>query len=75
MKASQTKKGVKKSVRPTARKRSVAKREGGYSTREDFKTAALLVSLTINVSVFVGWLALQITTVYDAQVAQFLFVR
>jgi hypothetical protein len=42
---------------------------------EDFKTAALVVSVTINLAVFVGWLALKITTKYDAQVAGFLFDR
>lgn len=41
----------------------------------DFKNAALLVSVTINVAVFVGWLAIKLTTQYDLQVAQFLFTR
>jgi|ETNmetMinimDraft_4_1059912.scaffolds.fasta_scaffold34577_2 hypothetical protein len=75
MKAKNTKKTVKKTTRPAARKRMVTPREGGYSTREDFKTAALVVSATINVGVFVGWLALQVTNIYDVQVAQFLFVQ
>jgi hypothetical protein len=39
----------------------------------DFKNAALVVSVTINVAVFVGWLAIQVTTKYDQQVAQLLF--
>jgi hypothetical protein len=42
---------------------------------DDFKTAALLVSVTINVAVFIGWLAIKITTKYDEQVATFLFSR
>lgn len=42
---------------------------------DDLKTAALVVSLAINVAVFTGWLALKITTQYDLQVAQFLFSR
>lgn len=42
---------------------------------EDFKNAALLVSVTINVAFFVGWLALQITTQYDEQIAYLLFSR
>lgn len=45
------------------------------TTKEDFKTALILVSVTINLAVFVGWLALKITTQYDEQVAAFLFGR
>lgn len=45
------------------------------TTTDDFKTAALLVSATINVGIFVGWLAIKLTTEYDIQVAQFLFSR
>lgn len=57
---------VKKTMRATS-----------YSPRsvDDFKTAALIVSVGINVAVFVGWLALKITTEYDAQVFKFLFDR
>ena len=43
------------------------------STVDDVKTAALLVSVTINAAVLVGWLAVQITNKYDAQVASLLF--
>lgn len=42
---------------------------------DDLKTAALVVSLAINVAIFTGWLAIKITTQYDLQVAQFLFSR
>ena len=45
------------------------------STFDDFKNAALLVSITINVAVFVFWLAIKVTTKYDAEVANFLFSR
>ena len=45
------------------------------STLNDVKTAILIVSLTINAAVFVTWLILRITTVYDQQVFNFLFVR
>jgi len=45
------------------------------NTVDDFKTALILVSVTINVAVFVGWLAIKLTTAYDAQVAAFLFGR
>lgn len=40
---------------------------------EDFKHAALVVSVLINLFVFVGWLVLQTTSKYDEQVAAFLF--
>jgi hypothetical protein len=42
---------------------------------DDFKSAALLVSITINVAVFIGWLAIKITTKFDEQIATFLFAR
>lgn len=35
--------------------------------------ATLVVSLLINLIVLIGWLALQVTARYDAQVAQLLF--
>lgn len=69
----QNKKTTKKTSKTAARKRAPFTREGGYSTREDVKSAALLVSVTINVGLFVGWLTLQATNAYDVQVAQFLF--
>jgi len=45
------------------------------STLNDVKTAVLLISLGLNLAVFVGWLALRLTTAYDQQVFDFLFVR
>ena len=42
---------------------------------QDLKSALLLVSITINVAVFIGWLILRLTTVYDAEVYNFLFNR
>lgn len=44
-------------------------------TDQDLKTAILVVSLLINAFVLVGWILLQVTTVYDTQIASFLFVR
>ncbi|RYX78414.1 hypothetical protein EON76_05970 [bacterium] len=44
-------------------------------TDQDLKTAILVVSLLINAFVLVGWILLQVTTVYDTQIAAFLFVR
>lgn len=45
------------------------------STLNDTKTAILVVSLTINAAFFIAWIALRITDVYDAQVADILFSR
>lgn len=58
----------------TTKKKSVVQKSS-YRTGEDFKNAALVVSVTINAAVFVGWLAIQLTTQYDQQVAQLLFTR
>ena len=45
------------------------------STLNDIKTAVLLVSLALNLAVFVGWLAIKLTNAYDEQVFNFLFNR
>jgi len=45
------------------------------SSMNDLKTAVLLVSLTINAAIFITWLILRLTTMYDQQVFNFLFVR
>ena len=42
---------------------------------QDAKNALLIVSLIINAFVLIGWITLQVTNVYDAQVAGFLFTR
>lgn len=41
----------------------------------DLTFSILVVSILINLFVLVGWILLQVTTQYDAQLAQFLFVR
>jgi hypothetical protein len=41
----------------------------------DTMTAVLIISLVINLFILVGWVTLQTTTAYDAQVAAFLFTR
>lgn len=41
----------------------------------DLKHSVLIVSLAVNAFLFIGWIALQVTSQYDAQLAQFLFVR
>jgi hypothetical protein len=45
------------------------------STFEDVKTALLVVSLVINLAVFIFWLVLRVTSKYDEQVFNFLFTR
>lgn len=45
------------------------------STLNDTKNAVLVVSLLINMAVFIFWLILRFTTQYDQQVYNFLFVR
>lgn len=44
-------------------------------TSQDFKTALLVVSVGINLFIFITWLLLQVTTQFDAQVVSFLFSR
>lgn len=45
------------------------------TTGQDIKSAVLVVSVTINLAIFIGWLLLRLTTVYDAEVYNFLFNR
>lgn len=42
------------------------------TTTDDVKSALLLVSLTINLVVFIFWLVIKVTNKYDEQVVQFL---
>lgn len=42
---------------------------------KDAMVSVLIVSLAINMFVLIGWVTLQVTSVYDAQVASFLFTR
>lgn len=44
-------------------------------THQDLVLALLIVSLTVNLFVLVGWVTLQVTSVYDSEVAAFLFTR
>ena len=45
------------------------------SMSQDLKTAVLIVSVVANLFIFTAWVALQVTTQYDMQVASFLFNR
>jgi hypothetical protein len=42
---------------------------------QDLKTAVLIVSVVANLFFFTGWVALQVTTQYDMQIATLLFNR
>lgn len=44
-------------------------------TNHDLMLAILIVSVTINLFVLIGWIALQVTNIYDAEVAAFLFTK
>ena len=48
---------------------------GATQADQDAKNALLIVSLAINMFIFIGWIALQVTTAYDYQVAALLFTR
>jgi hypothetical protein len=41
----------------------------------DFKNAILIVSVVVNLIIFTAWVALQVTTKFDAQFANLLFNR
>ncbi|MEO6110104.1 MAG: hypothetical protein ABIP50_03795 [Candidatus Saccharimonadales bacterium] len=63
---------------PTKKKTSAKKITSAShvpTTFNDAKNAVLIVSLIINVMVFVFWLILRFTTQYDQQVFDFLFTR
>ncbi len=44
-------------------------------TNQDLMISILIVSLTVNLFILIGWVALQVTSVYDAEVAAFLFTK
>jgi len=45
------------------------------STSQDLRNAVLIVSLVINLYFLIAWVMLQVTTRYDATVAELLFSR
>jgi hypothetical protein len=45
------------------------------SVSQDFKHSVLIVSVLVNLYIFTAWIALQVTTRYDEQLASFLFNR
>jgi hypothetical protein len=42
---------------------------------QDLKNAVLVVSVVANLFIFTAWIALQVTSQYNAQIASFLFIR
>ena len=45
------------------------------AVNQDLKHSILIVSLVVNLVVLTAWIALQVTTQYDAQIASLLFTR
>lgn len=45
------------------------------ATERDFKDALLMVSITANLFILCLWVALQVTTAYDAALTSFFFDR
>ncbi|HEV7952013.1 MAG TPA: hypothetical protein VGO98_01420 [Candidatus Saccharimonadales bacterium] len=45
------------------------------NVNEDLKHSILIVSIIANLFVLTTWIALQVTTQYDTQIANFLFTR
>lgn len=42
---------------------------------QDLKNSIFIVSIVANLFIFTTWIALQVTTQYDSQLANFLFYR
>ena len=64
-----TKKNTKKSVV----KNTKSNPPGLSVLSNDFKNALLITSILINVAIFIGWVAIRVTNVYDDQVLMVLF--
>ena len=83
-KQAETKKVVKKEADITKAKKLLTNNgimvaENGEvivdSTVQDFRSAVLVLSLAINLVVFVTWVVLQYTTAYDSSLIQAFLVR
>jgi hypothetical protein len=48
---------------------------GELTINQDLKHSILIVSIVVNLVVLTAWIALQVTTAYDAQIAGMLFAR
>ena len=65
-----------KTQKVTTQKQQATEAVADFSqTNQDLMLAILIVSLTVNLFIATAWIALQVTTVYDAEVAAFLFIR
>ena len=60
-----------KAVKITKKSKKISGRIPTVS--DDFKSAALVVSVLLNLFVFIGWIVLQVTNEYNVEVANFLF--
>ena len=83
-KQTETKKVVKKEADITKAKKLLTNNgimiaENGEviveSTVQDFRSAVLVLSLAINLVVFITWVVLQYTTAYDSSLIQAFLVR
>ena len=83
-KQTETKKVVKKEADITKAKKLLTNNgimiaENGEvivdSTVQDFRSAVLVLSLAINLVVFITWVVLQYTTAYDSSLIQTFLVR
>ena len=62
----------------TSEKEALTDAKGQITTLiigEDVRTAMLIVSVIINLFFFIAWITLQVTDVYDGEVASLLFDR
>lgn len=48
---------------------------GNHYVSQDLKNSILIVSIVVNLVVLTTWIALQVTTQFDGEVAGFLFNR
>ncbi|OYW41737.1 hypothetical protein B7Z28_02210 [Candidatus Saccharibacteria bacterium 32-45-3] len=65
------------SLSTRSKKQVVSKKssQAVYQTGQDVKSAVLIVSVVGNIAILTGWIAIQVTSQYDAQVLSLLFQR
>ena len=65
-----------KTQKATTKKQQATEAVVDFSqTNHDLVLSIMIVSVTINLFLLIGWVALQVTSVYDAEVAALLFTR
>lgn len=72
-KVTATKKPAVKAKKPAAKAKAAATPVRVPAISDDFKNALLVVSVTINLAIFIGWLALKLSNEFDTQVFHMLF--